>query len=79
MRCLEWLSSTCRISGEDQLGLWQHLEDELNVEIEFVYLPPEDYASGLASGNLPDIVSTNNSLSTIVESELPIPCTRFME
>ena len=45
-----------RIDGDDQLGLWQYLEDQLDVEIKFVYLTAEAYATGLSSGNLPDIV-----------------------
>ncbi len=60
--------SNSRIDGDDQLGLWQYLEDQLNVEIRFVYLTPEAYATGLASGNLPDIVATNNNLAMILDN-----------
>ena len=60
--------SSNRIDGENQLGLWQYLEDQLGVEIQFVYLSPEAYAAGLSSGDLPDIVATNNNLATILDN-----------
>lgn len=60
--------SSYRVDGDDQLGLWRYLEDLLGVEIRYVHLSADDYASGIASGNLPDIVSTHNNLSTILES-----------
>ena len=60
--------SGSRMDGEDQLGLWQYLEDQLGVEIRFVYLQPEAYAAGLSSGDLPDIVATNNNLATILDN-----------
>ncbi|MBO7674876.1 MAG: hypothetical protein J6S63_07680 [Atopobiaceae bacterium] len=68
-----------RIDGEDQLGLWQYLEDQLGVEIDFVYLTPEAYASGLASGNLPDIVATNNNLSTILDNGVALNADPYLE
>lgn len=71
--------SDTRIDGEDQLGLWRYLEDQLGVEIEFVYLPPEAYASGLASGNLPDIVATDNNLSTILDSGAALNVDPYLE
>ena len=60
--------SSKRVDGEDQLGLWRYLEDKLGIEIKYVYLTPDAYASGLASGNLPDIVATNNNLSAILDN-----------
>ena len=68
-----------RISGENQMGMWRYLEDQLGVEIEFVYLPPEVYASGLANGNLPDIVATNNNLSTILENGVALNVDPYLE
>ena len=59
--------SSVRMDGKDQLGLWQYLEDRLGVEIRFVYLTPEAYAAGLSSGDLPDIVATDNNLAAILE------------
>lgn len=71
--------SSSRIDGEDQLGLWQYLEDRLDVEIKFVYLSAEDYSTGLSSGNLPDIVATNNNLSTILENGVALNADPYLE
>ena len=60
--------SDTRMDGDNQLGMWQYLEDQLNIEIKFVYLTAEAYATGLSSGNLPDIVATNNNLAMILEN-----------
>ena len=68
-----------RIDGDDQLGLWQYLEDQLGVEIKFVYLSSEAYASGLSSGNLPDIVATNNNLATILENGVALNAEPYLE
>ena len=68
-----------RIGGENQMGMWKYLEDQLGVEIEFIYLPPETYAAGLASGNLPDIVATNNNLSTILENGVALNAGPYLE
>ena len=59
--------SSKRVDGENRLGLWSYLEDLLGVEIRYVHLTPDAYASGLANGSLPDIVATDNNLSTILE------------
>ena len=32
----------------DDLGMWQYLEEKLGVDIRYVYLSAEEYASGLA-------------------------------
>ena len=71
--------SSNRIDGDNQLGLWQYLEDQLDVEIRSVYLLPEEYASGLSSGNLPDIVSTNNNLSTILKNGVALNADPYLE
>ena len=71
--------SDTRIDGEDQLGLWRYLEDQLNVEIKFVYLTAEAYATGLSSGNLPDIVATNNNLATILENGVALNADPYIE
>ena len=52
---------------DGDLGMWQYLAERLGVEIRYVYLTPEEYAAGLASGSLPDVVATQNNLSTILE------------
>ena len=57
-----------RVDGENQLGLWKYLEDQLGVEIQYVHLSGSAYEDGLSSGNLPDIVATDNNLSVILEN-----------
>ena len=49
-------------------GMWQYLEDLLNVDIQYIYMSEEEYAAGLASGDLPDLVATNKNLSTILDN-----------
>ncbi len=71
--------SNSRMDGENQLGMWQYLEDRLNVEIDFVYLSAEDYSMGLSSGNLPDIVATNNNLATILENGVALNADPYLE
>ena len=56
-----------RVDGENRFELWKYLEDLLGVEIRYVHLTADAYAEALASGNLPDIVSTDNNLSAILE------------
>ena len=71
--------SSSRIDGDDQLGLWQYLEDQLNVEIKFVHLTADAYQTGLASGNLPDIVATKNNLATILENGVALNADPYLE
>ncbi len=52
----------------ENLGMWQYLAELVGVEIQFVYMTQSEYAAGLSSGNLPDIVATQNDLSTILEN-----------
>ena len=66
-------------ADEDPLGMWQYLEEKLGVEIRYVYLSPEEYASGLASGNLPDIVATSNNLSMIRENGVALNVEPYLE
>ncbi len=56
-----------RVDGENQFDLWSYLEDLLGVEIRYVYLTADAYTEALTSGNLPDIVVTDNNLSAILE------------
>jgi len=53
---------------DENLGMWQYLADLVGVEIQYVYMTPEEYAAGLSGGELPDIVFTRNNLSTILEN-----------
>lgn len=62
-----------------ELGLWQYLADLAGVEIRYVYLSSEDYASGLAGGNLPDIVATNKNLPTILENGVALDADPYLE
>ena len=71
--------SANRYDGEDQMGLWQYLEDQLGVEIRYVYLSSEDYASAMSSGNLPDIVSTSNNLSAILENGVALNVDPYLD
>ena len=71
--------SGARMDGDNQLGMWQYLEDQLNIEIKFVYLTEEAYATGLSSGNLPDIVATNNNLATILENGVALNVDPYLE
>ena len=71
--------SSYRVDGENQLGLWRYLEDLLDVQIQYVYLSAADYASGLSNGNLPDIVVTNNNLSTIRENGVALNLDPYLE
>ena len=71
--------SADRIDGENQLGMWQYLEDQLGVELQVILMTQEEYAAGLASGDLPDIVVTNNNLSTILESGAALNIDPYLE
>ena len=71
--------SSDRIDGEDQLGFWRYLEDQLNVEIRFVYMSPETYASAMASGDLPDIVATDNNLSAALKNGVALNVDPYLE
>ena len=71
--------SVNRYDGEDQLGIWQYLEDQLGVEIEYVHLSEGRYETALASGNLPDIVATNNDLSGILEAGAALNVEPYLE
>ena len=71
--------SSPRVDGEEQVGLWRYLEDQLGMEIRFVHLTPEAYAAGLSSGDLPDIVATNNNLATILDNGVAFNAAPYME
>ena len=63
----------------DQLGMWQYLEDQLDADIQYVYLSKDAYAAGLASGDLPDIVTTWSNLSTILENGVALDADPYLE
>ena len=64
---------------DDRLGMWQYLEDLAGVDIRYIYMTPEEYAAGLSSGDLPDIVYTQNNLSTILESGAAMDVDPYLE
>lgn len=63
----------------EDLGFWHYLEDLADVEIEYIYITPEEYDSALSSGNLPDLVATRNNLSTIMEYGAAFNADPFLE
>ena len=52
----------------EELGVWKYLEDLLGVDIQYLLMTPEEYDARLASGDLPDVVATQNNLSSILEN-----------
>ena len=76
------IADTTERSGyryNENLGMWQYLAEKLGVEIRYLYLTPEQYAAGLSSGDLPDIVATQNNLSTILENDAALDVSPYME
>ena len=72
--------TTARSSRYDgSLGMWQYLAEKAGVEIRYIYLTPEEYAAGLSSGDLPDIVTTRNNLSTILENGATLDVGPYLE
>ena len=64
---------------DEELGMWQYLAEKLGVKIRYVYLSDEEYEAGLASGDLPDIVTTHNNLSTILEHGVAFNAAPYLE
>ena len=71
--------SSTRMSGEDQLRIWKYLEDRLGVEFRHIYMTEEEYAAAMASGNLPDIVTTENNLAEILENGVALNADPYLE
>lgn len=61
------------------LGMWQYAAEKAGVEIRFVYLTPDEYAAAMSSGAFPDIVATQNDLSTILENGLALNLDPYLE
>ena len=68
-----------RVEGDNQYRLWQYLEDQLGVRFKYVYMTREEYEAGLSSGVLPDIVVTDNNLSTILQSGAALNVDPYLE
>ena len=62
----------------EDMGLWQYLADLVGVDIQYVYMSPEEYAVRLASGDLPDIVATDKNLSTILENGVALDADPYL-
>ena len=42
--------SGARVNGENQLGMWRYLEDQIGMEIQYVYVSQEEYTFMMNSG-----------------------------
>ena len=62
-----------------EMGMWQYIAEQAGVEIRYIYLTPEEYASAISSGNLPDIVATQNNLAAILESGVALNAAPYLE
>ena len=71
--------SGARVNGADQLGMWRYLEEQIGMEIQYVYVTQEEYTSMMNSGNLPDILITNNNLFEIREKGLALDIDPYLE
>ena len=63
----------------ENLGVWQYLADLVGVDIEYVFMTDEEYAAGLASGDLPDIVATNKNLSRVLENGVALNADPYLK
>ena len=62
----------------ENMGVWRYLADLLDVDIRYVYMTNEEYAAGLASGDLPDLVATDKNLSTILENGVALDADPYL-
>ena len=63
----------------EKLGMWQYLADQLGVDIRYVFMTQEEYDAGIANGDLPDIVTTQNNLSTILGNGIALNADPYLE
>ena len=63
----------------ENLGMWQYLADVVGVEIKYVFMSDEEYAAGLASGDLPDIVATSKNLSRVLENGVALDADPYLK
>lgn len=63
----------------EEKGMWRYLAERLGVDIRYDYIPPEEFSSRLASGDLPDIVATDKNLSTILEYGVALDAEPYLE
>ena len=71
--------SAPRVDGDEQVAFWRYLENMIGMDIQFVHLTEDDYATGLSSGDLPDIVATQNSLATITDNGVAFNAAPYLE
>ena len=71
--------SSSRVDGEEQVRFWRYIEDQLGMDIQFVYMTSEVYAAGLSSGDLPDIVATDNNLAAILDNGVAFNADPYLE
>ena len=73
--------STTRSSSRynEELGMWQYVAQQAGVEIRYIYMTPDEYASAMSSGSLPDIVATQNDLATILENGVALNAAPYLE
>ena len=64
---------------DENLGMWKYLAELVGVDIEYVFMTDEEYAAGLASGDLPDIVATSKNLSRILENGVALDADPYLE
>ncbi len=62
----------------ENMGVWRYLADLFDVDIRYVYMTDEEYAAGLASGDLPDLVATDKNLSTILENGVALDADPYL-
>ena len=60
-------------------GMWRYLAEQAGVEIRYIYMTPEEYASAMSNGSLPDIVATQNNLATILENGVALNAAPYLE
>ena len=65
--------SSARVDGEEQVGLWRYLEDQLGMDIQFVYMTPEDYAAGLLCNAIQHAEAwVNSQIYKIYEDDISV-------
>ena len=62
-----------------EMGMWRYVAQQAGVEIRYLYMTPEEYASAMSSGSLPDIVATQNNLAEILENGVALNAEPYLE
>ena len=64
---------------DESLGMWRYVAEQAGVEIRYVFMTPDEYASAMSNGTLPDIVATQNNLATILENGVALNAAPYLE